>query len=230
MRLFPWLALTAVLFVVAGMVPGLRGLTRMPILGLLLTSMLAAALLRHWEAWQVQRKQTAASIRDLSRVETPEQQGKLGSLLLSKGKARQALEPLQNAAQGDPGRLEWRYRLGCCELELGRPAQALEWLEDVVAREEEHAFGAAIMRLIECRFALGEHSQALAALERFERNHGPNPESAYRRGQALLELGQREAGKSALAEVPVLMEALPAAHRKPMRAYAIKAKALGSLR
>ena len=40
-----------------------------------------------------------------------------------------------------------------------------------------------------------------AARERFERNHGPNPESAYRRGLALRQLGRKDDAARALAEV-----------------------------
>lgn len=229
MRLLPWLALSAGIFILAGWIPGLRGLTRVPFLGFLLSSMLAAYLLNRWQRWSLDRRRTAAQVRDLAQVDTPGNQGKLGTLLLSKGKASEALDPLRKAVEGEPARLEWRYRLGCCELELDRPTQAMEWLEDVVARDEEHGFGAALMRLAEALGAAGLHAKALERLERFERNHGANPESAYRRGQALLELGDRESARQALAECAGLYEALPAAHQKPMRVFALKAKALGTL-
>lgn len=229
MRLLPWLALSAGIFILAGWIPGLRGLTRVPFLGFLLSSMLAAYLLNRWQGWSLDRRRTAAQVRDLGQVETPGNQGKLGTLLLSKGKASEALDPLRKAVEGEPARLEWRYRLGCCELELDRPTQAMEWLEDVVARDEEHGFGAALMRLAEALGAAGLHAKALERLERFERNHGANPESAYRRGQALSELGDRESARQALAECAELYEALPAAHQRPMRVFALKAKALGTL-
>lgn len=229
MRLLPWLALTAGIYILASWIPGLRGLTRVPFLGFLLASMLSAFLLNRWQGWSQDRRRTAAQVRDLGQVDTPGNQGKLGTLLLGKGKPGEALEPLRRAAEGEPARLEWRYRLGCCELELGRPTQAIEWLEDVVAREEEHGFGAALMRLAEALAAAGRHGEALERLERFEHNHGANPESAYRRGQALLELSDRERAKRALAECSELYEALPASHQKPMRGFALKAKALGKL-
>ncbi|MHC4375350.1 MAG: tetratricopeptide repeat protein [Planctomycetota bacterium] len=229
MRLLPWLALTAGIYILAGWIPGLRGLTRVPFLGFLLSSMLAAYLLNRWQGWSLDRRRTAAQVRDLGQVDTPGNQGKLGTLLLSKGKAGEALEPLRKAAEGEPARLEWRYRLGCCELELGRPTQAVEWLEDVVARDEEHGFGAALMRLAEALAGAGRHADALERLERFERNHGANPESAYRRGQALLELGDRERARRVLAECAELYATLPAAHQKPMRGFVVKAKALGKL-
>ncbi len=227
MRLLPWLALTAVIYVVAGWIPGLRGLTRVPFLGFLLSSMLAAYLMNRWQGWTLDRRRTAAQVRDLGQVDTPGNQGKLGALLLSKGKASDALEPLRRAVEGEPARLEWRYRLGCCELALGRPDQAAEWLADVVAREEEH--GAGYQHPDRHLAAAGRHAEALERLERFERNHGANPESAYRRGQALLELGDRKGAKRALAECRELYQTLPAAHQKPMRGFALKAQALGKL-
>ena len=67
--------------------------------------------------------------------------------------------------------------------------------------DEEHAYGAVQLRLAQALFESGRSADALRALERFERNHGPNPESAFRRGVVLRALGHADEARSSFQSV-----------------------------
>ena len=77
----------------------------------------------------------------------------------------------------------------------------MDSLRACTALDEEYAYGAAQMRLAEALGGDGRHEEAHAALEIPERNHGPTPESAYRRGRALKAMGDRDRARGAFAEV-----------------------------
>ncbi|MEQ1894763.1 MAG: tetratricopeptide repeat protein [Planctomycetota bacterium] len=162
---------------------------------------LAAALLSFLFARYGERMLTARKlkneIRALGAVESAHNQGKLGSLLLARGRARQALAPLERAAAGEPELAEWHYRLGLARLELGDASGALGAFEACVAREEEHAYGSAMLRRAECLQRLGRAADALRVLELHERNHGEGPEASFRRGRALASLKRRPEARAA---------------------------------
>ena len=155
------------------------------------------------------RRKLESEVRSLGNVESPHNQGKLGSLLLAKGRSRRALEHLERAAAGEPQVAEWHYRLGRALLEERRPEQAVAALERAEALDPEHAYGGVQLSLAEGHQALGQAEQALQHLLTFERNHGPNPESAFRRGQALRAAGQREQARAAFSEVGALARSGP---------------------
>ncbi len=67
--------------------------------------------------------------------------------------------------------------------------------------DERIGYGAGLMQLSEALRQIGEEERALTVLERVERNHGPSPESAFRRGRVLRGLGRKEEAARALAEV-----------------------------
>ncbi|MEX1025980.1 MAG: tetratricopeptide repeat protein, partial [Planctomycetota bacterium] len=83
----------------------------------------------------------------------------------------------------------------------GPGAAARATLASVVGDDPEYAYGSAQLRLAEAATSVGEPERALQALETFERNHGPSPESAYRRGRALTTLGERDRARAAFDEV-----------------------------
>ncbi|MBI5432386.1 MAG: tetratricopeptide repeat protein, partial [Planctomycetes bacterium] len=68
------------------------------------------------------------------------------------------------------------------------------------------AYGDLQLRLAEVRTKLGDFDTARAALDRFDRNHGPSPESAYRRGLVERAAGRSELARAAFAQVGVLAE------------------------
>ena len=120
---------------------------------------------------------------------------------LARGRAGRALPHLEEAARGEPESAEWQYRLGCALLALRRPGDARAALERCVAIDEEYAYGAVLLGLAESYLATGESERALDALERFERNHGESPESAYRMGLTYKRLGRKEESQEAFQRV-----------------------------
>lgn len=200
-------------------VPVIGGIFRVPLFGFWITAILLSAGLSKLAAVALDRRKVRQLARQLGTVDTPHNQGKLGSLLLSQGRFRQACEPLERATAGEPESAEWWYRLGCARIGSRDPAGAVTALERAVEIDEDHAYGGALLRLAEAHTLAGEGRPALEALERFARTHGPNPESAYRRGRALRALGQSSEARAAFAEVPVLAEQVAPYQRRAASAW-----------
>ena len=174
---------------------------RVPLLGFWLTAILVSVAASKLAADALDRRRQRALARSLGSVETPRNQGKLGALLLAQGHARRAVPPLERAVAGEPDSVEWHYRLGLARLSTGDAAGATSALARAVEMNEEHAYGAARLRLAEARAKAGDPEGALEDLRRFEASHGPNPESAYRRGAVLRRLGRRDEARGAFDEV-----------------------------
>jgi tetratricopeptide (TPR) repeat protein len=170
------------------------------------------------------RAKLESEIRALGNVDSAHNQGKLGSLLLAHGRVKPAVVHLERAAQGEPERAEWHYRLGQAQLQAGRPEAAIGPLERAVALDEEHAYGGVQLALAEACTALGRFPEALERLRVFERNHGPSPESAYRRGQALKKQGEHGAAKRAFAEVAALARSSARYQRKHHGRWVLRAQ------
>jgi tetratricopeptide (TPR) repeat protein len=223
LRLAGFFALVFAVLVVLRQVPFVGAVFRIPFLGFWGAALLVSGGL----AWVAERglrgRRMRAQIRSLGAVDTPHNQGKLGSLLLAGGRARAAVEPLRRAAQGDPEIAEWWYRLGTALLAAGRPAEAVEPLERALALEEEHAYGQVLLRLAEAQLARGDAEASLAALERFERNHGPGPEWAYRRGRALARLRRRAEARASFRRAGELASQAVGFQKQGARAWAFKA-------
>jgi tetratricopeptide (TPR) repeat protein len=188
-----------------------------------------AALLVSWALSRlgqrlVSARRTRAEVRALAGVDTPHNHGKIGSLYLARGRARKALAHLETAAQDEPEVAEWHYRLGCALLELRRPGDAAEELARCTAIDAEHAYGSAQMRLAQALAATGRHEEALAALEVQEQNHGPSPESAYRRGLALKRAGRRDEARRAFAEVGRLASQVARYQRRDAVVWTLRAR------
>ena len=188
-----------------------------------------AALLLSWAFTKigeraVQLRRDGSEIRRLSAVDSPYNQGKLGSLYLAHGRVRRSVEPLEAAARGEPDVPEWSYRLGTALLRLRRFEEASEALRRCVALDEEYAYGAAQMRLAEALAAQGRHRDALDALAAVERNHGPSPESAFRRGAAYKALGEKDEAHAAFAEVSKLAADAARYQRKSAGLWSAKAQ------
>jgi hypothetical protein len=182
-------------------IPGLGAIFGIPFLGFFLAAILVSAFFARAGARAVDRRRFRNAARQFGAVETPHNQGKLGSLMLAAGRANAAAECLARAVAGEPDSLEWRYRYGLALLRSGRPAEAAREFDFVVARDEEYAYGEMLLRLAEARQASGDPARALEALERHQRAQGDTPESLYRRGLALRALRRGDEARSALARV-----------------------------
>jgi len=205
LRVIGFFLVALILATVLGQVPLIGPLFRSTgVFGILLASMLLSAVLTRVGERLLSARKLRSQVRGLALVGNAYNYGKLGALYMAHGRAREAREPLEKAVEGEPLVAEWRYRLGLAYLASREHERALGAFEACVRLEEEHAYGAAQMRRAECLQRLGRHEQALEALGVFERNHGPSPEAAYRRGQTLRALGRRTESRQAFGEVAEL--------------------------
>ncbi len=161
--------------------------------------------------------------RALEAVDSAHHQGKLGSLLVASGRARAAVAPLEHAVASEPDSPEWRYQLGRALLRAGRAREAIDALAATARIDEEYAYGEVQLRLAEAHTRLGDAQRALGALDCFERNHGPSPESAYRRGVALRKLGRRAEARESFAHVGTLAARAVQFQRARNRGFVLRA-------
>jgi len=224
LRLLCFVALVLVLRFVLGFVPVVGpALERSGLIGLWLLAIGLSWFLSRWTERALLVRRDAAKLRALAGVPSPHNLGKAGTLLLAQGRARRALAALSQACEGEPEVAEWHYRRGLALRELGRAEDAARAFERAAAIDEEHAYGAVLLRLAACELAARRGERSLEVLARFERNHGPNPESACRRGLALRRLGRRAEARRAFAEVKALAASALAYQRKSAALWSLRA-------
>jgi tetratricopeptide (TPR) repeat protein len=224
LRLLCFVALVLVLRFVLGFVPVVGDvLSRSGLIGLWVLAIALSWFLSRWTERALLRRRDASKMRALEAVPSAHNQGKVGTMRLAHGRAKVALEALEKACAGEPNVAEWHYRRGQALLALRRAADAARAFERAVEIDEEHAYGAVLLRLAECELALGRGERALEVLARFERNHGPNPESAYRRGRALKKLGRAGEARRAFAEVKGLATSAAAYQRRSAAVWSLRA-------
>ena len=184
-----------------GGVPVIGHVLGMPLIGFYVVAIGLSALLSRRASLAVDRRRQRALVRSLGAVDTPRNQGKLGALQASQGRWRAARAPLEAAVAGEPDVAEWAYRLGQVRLETGdRPGAEAE-LARCLELDEEYGYGSAMLLASRAALEAGDAELALQRAERFERNHGPSPESGYRRGRALAALGRGYEARAAYAAV-----------------------------
>ncbi len=223
LRMIGFFAGTLLLLHLLRGVPVVGAVFQIPLIGFFLAAAVLSVGLSKGSAYLLQRRRFHATVRNLEAVESPHNQGKLGTLLLSQGRAREALGYLERATAGDPDSLEWRFALGAARLGARDPEGAVAVLDAVAAEDEEYRYGAVQLRLAEARLGAGDAAGSLEALERFERNHGPSPESAYRRGLAHRAAGDPEAARAALDEVGRLASRAASFQRAEARRWSWRA-------
>ena len=216
LKLLAFLGLFVCAHVLLHALPGISELARrLPILTLLASGMIAAWGSNRWLERSAAARIRGARLRELELQDSPEARGKLGVALLDEKRAgtahvQRAAELLQVAHEEAPERADWAFRLGQARARLGEHEAAIEALAAAIQIDEEHAYGSAVLELAGVQEKLGDSAAALLCLERFERNHGPSPESAFRRALALRELGRRDEASAAFAEVATLAQNAPA--------------------
>ena len=223
LRLVVFFASAAAFAWLLGKLPFVGGLFHTGIFGILISAAILSALTTAVTERLISARKLKSELRVQAAVGNAYNHGKIGALYLARGRPRAAREHLEHAVAGEPGVAEWHYRLGLALLALREPVLALESLERCVAIEEEHAYGAAQMRRAECLQKLGRPQEALAALLTYERNHGPSPEAAYRRGKALRALGKKSAARAAFAEVGELARRAARYQRRSASLWALRA-------
>ena len=200
-RLVAFFLCTFVALQLLRLVPFIGGLFRMPLVGFFLASIVVSLIVSRYGSAALSRKQLRRRMRDLGNVDTPHNQGKLGSLTLTAGNAKGAIAPLERALAGEPESLEWRWRLGLAQMESGRASDAAATLAVAYARDEDYAYGELAERYAEAQLASGDAQAALVTLERTERHRGGSPRSAYLLGRTQRALGDRPAARKYFALV-----------------------------
>jgi tetratricopeptide (TPR) repeat protein len=225
LRLVGFFVLAVLLASFLGKLPVIGPLfARTGCLGIWISAMLLSwAFTRYGErAFRVRRDR--GQIRQLAAVKSPRTEGKLGALYLAQGRRAKALPHLREAAAGEPEVAEWHYRLGSAELLSRNHDAAIESLQRCVELEPEYAYGAAQLRLAEACADDGRPEEALEAIAVFERNHGPSPESAFRRGLAYKALGDKDAARAAFGEVSRLASEAARYQRKSAGLWTVRAR------
>lgn len=192
-------------------VPLVGGLFRIPFLGFWFTAILLSAVLAKAGTEAVDAGRRRALERSLGSVDTPHHKGKLAGLHLSQGRARRALPLFREALEMDPESLEWRYGFARAAAAVGgdERVRGLEVLEGLLAEDEEHGYGAAMLLAARLDHSLARHDAASERIARFERNHGPAPESALLRARVERARGNAAAEAAALDEAAALASSHP---------------------
>lgn len=225
LRLAGFFVLAILLATLLGHLPVVGPLfARTGCIGIWISAMLLSWAFTRYGQRVYRMRKDAAEIRRLAAVASPHTEGKLGTLLLNQGRARKSLEPLARAAAGEPEVAEWHFRLGSARLWTKDMGGAVESLRTCVQIDPEHAYGEAGKRLAEALTRHGRAEEALEVLATVERNHGPSPESAYRRGVALKSLGRKTEARSAFEEVGGLASEAARYQRKSAVGWVLKAR------
>lgn len=223
LRLIGFFILVFVLMGVLQHVPILGGVFRVPFLGFWVTAIILSAVLSRLAVRTIDRRRFKNFKHQLGAVEMPHNLGKLGMLLLKQGQYRQAISQLEQACAGEPESAEWNYGLGCALLGARRPQDAIALLERAAKLEEEYAYGNVQLRLAEALTKASDLEQALVVLDRFERNHGPKPESVYRRGSVLRALGRNSEARTCFREVSDIARQATSYQRRSSRVWTWRA-------
>ncbi|MCA8979560.1 MAG: tetratricopeptide repeat protein [Planctomycetes bacterium] len=218
-----FLLVFAALFVLRE-VPYVGAPFRIPLLGFYLAAILVSVVGARLATAAADRAKQKRLERELGGVDTPYNRGKLGLLMLQQGRAQQAVPHLAAALEADPESEEFQFRLGLALLESGAAAEAVARLERVVERNEDYAYGAALLALSEARCRAGSARAALDAVEQHDRSFGPTAESCYRRGKALRAIGDRSGSARAFASIGEVASKLPAYHRRAATGWWLKAQ------
>ncbi|MDA1266643.1 MAG: tetratricopeptide repeat protein [Planctomycetota bacterium] len=221
---FATIVLLSVFRTVFAGVPVLGWIFGTSLLGFWVTAILLSVGLSRLSAEAIDRRKRTNLVRSLGAVETPHNLGKLGSLFVSQGRHARGLPYLDKAVVGEPEVAEWHYRRGLALQHLRRADEALDALDRALVIDDEYGYGAARMAKARCELALGRHGAALDSLTTFERFHGPSPESAYRRGKMLRQLGRRAEASAAFDEVTELARQSARYQRKSSTGWAWRAR------
>jgi hypothetical protein len=216
-----FLAVFAALWVLR-QIPGLGRLFEVPLIGFYLAAVVVSVIIARAGSATLERRRSGAEAKRLGAVDTPHNQGKLGTLHLQAGRARKALPLLESAATGEPDEVEWQFRLGQAQLECGFPEDAVLALEKAVSIDEDHAYGGVLLTLALARKAAGDREGALETILRLERNNGPTPEGSFRKGQILKALKRRDEARAAFAEVTSLASSVPRYQRAEARQWVVR--------
>jgi len=216
-----------IVFVALGVLrtlPVVGGIFAIPLFGFYLAAILVSVVGARLAKAAADRMKQKQLERELGGVDTPYNRGKLGLLMLQQGRAKLAVPHLEAALEADPSSDEFTYRLGLALLATGDLPGSIEMLERLTGRNEEHAYGGALLALARAQGAYGDGQGSLGTLDRHDRAFGPVPESAYWRGRVLRALGDRAAAAASFAAVGAIAADQPAYQRRAAATWRLRAQ------
>ena len=214
----------SILRTVLGGVPVIGPLLHIPLISFWLVAILISVGASKFAAWSLDRRRERAVLRSMGAVDTPHAKGKLAGVLLSQGRTRRALPLFEEAASGEPDRVEWQLGLGRARRALGDAVGAGAAFEAALIIDPAAGYGAAALGAAACAQELSNPERALECVQICEREHGSSPESAYRRGRALAVLGRAKEAQEAFAQVKGLVSQAPGRRKTEDLVWAVKAR------
>ncbi|MFO1499779.1 MAG: tetratricopeptide repeat protein [Verrucomicrobiota bacterium] len=149
----------------------------------------------------------------------------LGTIYLQQKKFEDAEKCFRNAMERDRDDRDTQASLGETLLRLGKPAEAIQWLEPVCLANPKHNYGYSLMALAEAYAALGQQDKAFQAWQHISENY------SYARARVeLAELhlarGETAPAKAKLQEAVADDAHAPAFERRHERFWIKRAKKL----
>jgi tetratricopeptide (TPR) repeat protein len=139
------------------------------------------------------------ALQRLKEFETGSDHRDVARARLQLGDAKGALPHAVRAVELEPQSLQHRLLFSRIALRSGHVPEARAQLEAIVEREENFAFGDALVLLAEARRRSGEPEAALAALTRHAAHNGDRRDVALQRARLLERLGRADEAAAALA-------------------------------
>jgi hypothetical protein len=149
----------------------------------------------------------------------------LADIYFSQGKLKLAEDSYKASLERDPTDIDARAHYGQCLFRLGRPKEALPFLQKVVEENPQHEYGQSMMMYAESLTALGEKDAAIAAWRKVLERHTYS-QARVQYAQLLLEKGEKEQARHELHEVITDAGHVPAFQKRRERAWVKQAKSL----
>jgi hypothetical protein len=176
----------------------------------------------NWPAFQ--RRASLAELRyQAEKVPTLASHLAFANRLMDLGDYAQAIDHVQAALKREPDHCQVLYALAVCHNELGRPADALPPLEQIVERERRWSDYQALRMLVGVRAALHDKKGALAAARDLARL-SPTMEHHCLLAERLLDAGLPDEARSTLQQALETDRYAPATARRRNRPWTRRAQ------
>lgn len=153
----------------------------------------------------------------------------LAKIWLAQGRGKRALPVLAEAIARDPDSAELRWLHGCCLLQAGEPARALDAFLEVVHLDAGVAQGEAYLRAGDALIALARWDDAEDALDRFLDVQGSSVEGWYKLARVHRGRRDRDGARRALERARACFGGAPGFHRRRQLGWYLRARVLGLL-
>lgn len=149
----------------------------------------------------------------------------LGDIYFRQEKFAKAEACYRAALEREPEDDDVRAHLGRCLLRLGKPQEAVTWLEPVCERNPKHDYGYSMMALAECFSALGDARRAMETWQGVVENYS-YARARVALAECYLAAQQPQLAKARLQEVVADDAHAPAYERRQERVWIRRARRL----